>query len=278
LAQIRMLCRVLACSIRMRVAAGNLDGALDDLETSWQLAVDTANAPGLISTLVGIACAHIVSEDIPELLRAAAPEQRARLARLAKGVDAQFPTLASTMDAERALMNETMKTAVEDGGGLEALGTEAPIAIAWRQGFSLKIVAAECDLAYQRGAEEARKAESMPWLQANALLLESAERADNSGNPLLKLLFVSNAGPEKSLRTLHARLRLIQAAVLKLDGAGETDPDWPDDPFSLAPIKVRVDPTGTVFWSRLAGGPDTATGWWVSTQDADDLVLEVKSK
>ncbi len=69
LQQMRMYARMLAAKARFEIAEGKYDQAVETLQTGFALARDAARGPTLIHSLVGSACAALMSEQIQQLVQ-----------------------------------------------------------------------------------------------------------------------------------------------------------------------------------------------------------------
>ena len=203
------------------------------------------------------------------------PAQSGRLEGLLERADAAFPNLPEVLDAEHLMLNETTRALNEGRLDLDTLGEFRGVrALAWREGFSYRIIAADLDEACTRLREEAVRQEREPYLHAAEAY--DRLRATWEKSPILSMLMVSPAAMARPLRLVRARIRVLRACLIERRTGAPADP-MPEDPFSIKPLHRRQDPDKTLIWSEGLDGDNGGTGKFdAESSDTGDIVIEWK--
>ncbi len=274
----RMSARMLELSARRRRGAGDLTGAIDDVAAAAQMGVDTASTGPAICALVGHAILRISATEAAVLLAdpALTPGQAARIERLFERAEAALRPLDQQLDADHLLMNETMTALAEGRGDFTDLGFPAAARLlAWRHGFSWRIVAADIDDACARATDECRVLSARPWSEAQLGHDRIEQRV--SGDPILGLVFTSSLALDRADRGVRARLRLLRALAHERATGTPLSP-IPEDPFTRAPLH-RLDDAGTLrLWSEWTDGDQSGMGGFQDdpSSGSGDIVVEWK--
>ncbi|MBI2920821.1 MAG: hypothetical protein HYY18_07015 [Planctomycetes bacterium] len=270
----RTAIQLFVLSARRRRQARDWEGALEDTAAGLQLARDAAGVPLLIHYLVGNSLTFTVLDELymtlqdPDL----PPGTAARIADVLARADEERILPADVVESERALVNETMRDAVRNGRLRDIGEPEAMRFLLWRQGFSLRIAAADLDERYERVVNTLREFQTRPFSEA-APQYDALSPEGRGDNPLADLMMLSVANVDRSSREMRAKIRLLRAGFS--EKAGRAIP-LPDDPFDGKPLGRREEEGKVLLWSRWINGDQGGKGTW-RTQDSSepgDLVLE----
>ncbi len=263
----------LAACARMRRRNGRPDVAIDDIAVCLQLGSDVAREPGIISSMIGIAVAGIAHDE----MRAFALDPHVEAAHL-RGLraimdafDRQFPRAADAFEAE-GLMYVRHLRGIADGRVPGADLTKQ----AWRHGLSVGRYIEETSLHADMLVDTLRRAEAGPFRLADEAIraVHTSTVVSRLGGSDLAAMFEGMLPAHRSFRELRARQALLRAAIRVREGAGPADADWPVDPFTGQPIRLRVETRAVVLWSPGPRGRDTGEGDWRVGSELD-IVLRV---
>ncbi|KAF0245663.1 MAG: hypothetical protein FD180_1383, partial [Planctomycetota bacterium] len=275
IAPFRFSARVLEASARRRREAGDLDGAIDDVAALAQIGVDTASSGPAICYLVGVAVLRMATTQGGAL--AAEPSlttaQAARLARLCERAEAALRPLEEILESEHLMINETLAAIAEGRESMDGLGFPAATRfLAWRHGFSWRVVAADVDEAFARISAQGREMSARRWHEAK----DAYDRTEKEWrkDTFLSLLYTANSSIDRSGRSIRARLRMVRA-VAHEGATGAPLAPVPEDPFTLAPLHRRDSPESTLWWSEWTDGDQGGTGKFEEDpQSGGDIPLE----
>ncbi|MCE9581442.1 MAG: hypothetical protein K8T20_02880 [Planctomycetes bacterium] len=275
LSTFRQASRYLALSARRRRLQGDLDGAIDDVSAVLQLGIDCGHSGALICWMVGGFSIRLGAFQARDILEEAAltEAQAERVEKLAAGAEAGMASLAEALDGERLVLDETCKALAEGRAKLSDFGADNGLRLlAWRQGFSFRIVAAEVDDACLRLSTESARVAGRPWPEAAAAYAGLQETWDSTS--VMHLLMPAPQIIDRSSRAVTARLRLLQAFAHERRTGLPMDP-MPTDPFTLRPLHRLVTPGGVLWWSEWTDDDDGGKGKFDEDPDTDgDLPVE----
>lgn len=274
--QTRTAVQLFILSARRRRGAGDWEGVFEDAVAGLQLARDAARVPLLIHYLIGNSMtAAMLDELYLSLQDPALPGAIAgRLSDVLARAEENPLSPADVIESERALVNEAMRDAVRNGRLMDLGAPDTIRLMLWKQGFSLKIAAADLDEHYEKLVAALRENQERPFTDA-ILAYEHLAPDGRSDNPLADLLVVSVDNVDRSAREVRARLRLLQAGFAERAGAGIPAPE---DPFDGRPMGRREEAGKLVLWSRWTNGDQGGHGTWrtdLSEGALADIVLEV---
>ncbi len=271
----RFTARLFELSAIRRREAGDLDGAIDDVVALAQLGLDVGSSGPAICHLVGISILRFATNQGGAIVcgLALTPVQAARLVRLFERAEAALRSLHDVLESEHLLINETLAAFAEGRGSMEELGFPSSTRfLAWRQGFSWRVVAADVDEACSRVSEQGREMSERDWPQARAAY-EKTELEWQS-DTLLSMLHCATSSIDRSSRSIRARFRMIRAvAHERATGA----PLALDDPFTLKPLHRRDAAGSSLWWSEWTDGDNGGAGKFEDDpQSGGDIPLEWK--
>lgn len=278
LAPDRQAARVLAASARRRRLAGDLTGAVDEVATMLQMGLDAGSTGPVVCFLVGGAILRMAALQAADLLAEPGLDaaRAARLERLFTLADARLRPLDEVLEADSYLLNTTLVALAEGRGPAGDIGLPSGARLlAWRHGFSWRIVAADVHDLCENMTRRSRELSVAPWSEAWPGYQEmEAKIADD---PFLGLLFTACGSVDRGTRSTRARLRLVAAGAHER-ATGAPPEAAPVDPFTMRPLHRREDPGGATWWSEWLDGDQGGTGSFVDDPSGTpaDIVLPVK--
>lgn len=216
------------------------------LDAAW-LAVDAGRNTLLLNHMISCGLLATVVEEMRRRIGDLDPKT---VGPALATLDASFPNFGDTLESEAVT---ALCHAVKGGGSLEGLGGAL---VAWRYGFSDRIMTADAMEAYLERTERLAAACRISWAEGNRVSKAEAKDMDESRNPLTRTQFFDVSGGHDAVAQSHARLRLLRMA---LDPGLELD-----DPFGGK--LLRGDGK---LWSRGRDGIDHGG------HPKDDVVLEL---
>lgn len=224
-------------------AAGKDVAAVELLLDAATFGSDLMHSPTLIDQMIGAALTTIATGEAWDdaSLKALSPAARQVLADGLARLDARCPT---TLD----LAGESLLFANAVQHFPPTYEASAPAWLAWRQGFSLRLAAAEAVLFQTGMAAELAGMAALPWPQRERHIDALLERGLALQNPILAIALPNLASAEQNLRLVSAHVRLLRCAVAL--HRGESVPQL-DDPLAAGPL--GCDRVGAAVHLRSVG-------------------------
>ena len=281
---VREMMRSYRIRINARIGQGDVDGALDDLESSWLLARHVKQQPNLIKLMVGIVIAENTIEEVQNLIRYGNLNE-AQLARLEtilannESIDRKrlyecetigsAETLQALLDPKEKRLAETLvlMSAFDDSGiGDILLYLSVYVSIdrnvfragVFRQLRDAKRIIEETDPSRRRESEERFLESQARQVSSSLRWLTVQSRSRFLGTVITSQYFQGGIAILKALDRCDARVQLARAAVWA-ERYRLKNGQYPDqlpserlfDPCTGKPtISYRLNPQSKLDWER----------------------------
>lgn len=260
-----------AARARMLHEAGKSAEAIGPLLDSCQFARDMGYNSILISHMISLAVYGIALEELAGILASGklTREELLDLDRALEGVERRLPRIA------HSLVNEALALGwgTLPGGAAIAFNNGPPAALlAWRYGFSERIMTAD---AFEQALSLLRRmgeAEGKPWAEAQKMNDELTKEIGRSKNPIVQITVPGLMGAERASREKKAMIRILRTAA-RWRATGEIA--GLDDPFGAKLLHAEKDGKLKVWSLGKDGGDAGGVGIFRTAPDGKDIVLEV---
>lgn len=265
---------------RQRLALNDLEGAFGSAITTLQFALDIVNGPDVSHLYYGAALLDDATEAVRSLLLA--PEFGREPALLLEAIllaaEAQMQSPGARLDSYASDLWHQYKTRTEElefpRGTIrgEAWSTERynwppPWWTLWRTGFSYRLLVLDALRIHAEVEAQAATTEGLAWSEAGQNPANAARIYRGGG---------LNLRWDETYRLRRAKLRLLRAALQIRRGDGPGSVDWPQDPFSLKPMRLREAEGWRVLWSEGPDGDQGGVGEWNRWDQPADIVLLIE--
>ena len=276
-ADLKTVTKHLASRMRLRIHEGDIDGAIEDLDTLSAFAGHVRQQPILIGLLVSIACDSIISKAIEVELPAAARDPRllAAFRRYAEGKPESW-NLSGVIASEAFFSYWGIENIAGTGKFSEIysygyVGAGSPrksissyvTDAAMASPYSLrKIKSAVLDVWTPTIAEYRPGDDEKGTIEALERRFSEATQDSLFAEVYLDIMSPVYAGFWQSLYRARAQRRMLLAALDLIEHRSETGA-WPEsldsayiDPFDGKPLRYRIDGDGFRIWSVGWDGND----------------------
>lgn len=278
------LSNLLGTRARMRLAKGDVEGAISSCVTGFQFGLDVAHGPRYLDWSFGASMVDSQLVSIQCLVRAPGldADQIQRLEALLLAVELQFPgpfAEPEVHERERWLWSRTKVEELDFPRGVFRPETwqrnQVPWLALWKFGFSYRLASLDAMRFRTEFEAAAAPSEALPWSEAGPMMARLSQASRECANPLLSGFGVRLYWDE-IYRTLTAELRLLRAALQLRRNASPGTPGWPDDPFTLAPLRLREMDGLRVLWSEGPDGNQEGVGEWRHRNKPEDIIFVVE--
>lgn len=254
---------------RLELADGRPVEALDLLLSVAQLGRDLGSDGSLICEMIGIAILNLSFYELADLLRndALDAESLARLEDALERLDASFPSHGECLRGELT----SAYAGIVLGSDREQLPPAMGL-LAWRYGFSARLMLAaglaEIEAVYEQVAQE----EASPWSVRARTLEENGRRVQHSNNFLVALIAAGTLSSARAGVETRSRLRLLrEAAHWRRTGERLSL----EDPFG-GTLRFAAVGDDAKLWSLGRDATDQGgVGDFKVVNEGSDLVLDV---
>lgn len=282
------VCTLISARARMEWSRGDRREALLHLLDVAQFALDLSRSATLIEEMIGVACMTFALNPLREWLERGelGPGELTLLGDALDRADSAWPDPCDVMRNESLLFDATMVKMASGTIQDEGFRGLASALLAWKYGFSIRILAADASEEFEWVTTKSDGFRSLPWRDRSAKIQAVHEKALQRGNPLLRHFLPGIGSAERAVWERRSQLALLRAAVRirRMDDFPEAAPkDWPADPFGSGPLGYRRSADGatcTIWGFGPNGVDDGGKGRWkgMRENDAEDMVLELKAK
>lgn len=221
--------QLLTFSARQRQRRGDLEGALVDVSTCLQMALDIGQEP---ETSLDTVLARLGLDGLKHLLTdpALTPDRIAAVERMLMRLETVWPSPGEELERLSAYFYKCMLDGTDDGWLSRAHG-----------GWILECLRRR----YESWEAGLLKGQALDWEGADSVYEDLGRRDRASWNHFEDLFCIHVSRIDREWRRLCAGFRLLRAAALVRLGKGPEIPGWPLDPFSLKPLNCRPGIHGT---------------------------------
>lgn len=241
----RNLVNAAVVEARRQCAAGEHEEAVELLLDVATFCCDLQGSPTIVEQMVASSLLGIVVVDgcDEDLLRQLGRAQLERLCKAFAAVDARSPIAFDGRGEALLLAHTLQKSAIGQTPPTEG-DTELEAGI--RHGWSRRWAAADAVLLLAEVCDDLQKGCDLPWSEREALVTAERERIQRDQSKLLVGWSDSILGAERTLRHVHAHVRLLRMA-LEFRTTGTAGPLR--DPLGDGPLAQEPRDAGLRVWS-----------------------------
>jgi hypothetical protein len=279
LSNARVAARLLAVRALLRLEAGEISDAVDDIETACQLGFDCQHNGTLLSWLVGQSVLQIALTPATRLIAdsAGTAEYLIRVGRLLDALESHPATLKDALLADALQLGRSIQMNENDprwaGRFVETVETvsETGLKVAPEKRANTRLMFAELWLTYEAHLHKYDECAALPWPEAERQITSSRPFA--ADDPMLEWMSQLWVPVAITSRRSRAQIRLLRAGVSERLGDGRP---IPLDPFSLVQLRRKDAGDEVVYWSIGPDGDQGGLGEWnAEFTRQNDLVLRL---
>ena len=278
-----------AARTRQQAARHDIEGALASAATGLQFALDVARGPSQIHLSYGAGILESATDAVRVLSSSSQldGDQIKRLAVIIAAVEERVPSpyreLAS-YERDFWLFRKNVAEEFEFPAGVfraaawfpEPRATLPPWWTLWRYGFSYRL-AILSDMRFRSDVwTRLLPTGGQPWKIVGPVLAGARKDVRAMVNPTVPDWSGPNLYWDQGLRIRLAHLRLLRASLLLRSGGRPGVQDWPEDPFTREPLRLRELDGVRVIWSEGPDGDQGGVGGWRYRDESDDILLVVE--